>query len=327
MKNQKILIDAFGCDDPDSLIRGIAETLNTLPTVELAVAGHKEKIESVLAPLSFDRSRLEILHAEEIITNNDGPTAAVRTKKNSSLSVACRALKEREDIGAMISAGSTGAVLCASVLLVGKKEGMDRPALACFVPNDGGGITAIADCGASVDCRPEQLLRFAETCNDYMKSVYGLENPRIGLLSVGTEDTKGNEQTKATFKLLKESGLNFVGNMEAKTALSGNYDVIVSDGFSGNVLLKSIEGTAKSVAARMTGYLLEYLPEGTDMTFIKKALGKLFSTLDFNTMGGAVLLGIKKIVIKAHGAATAETVVNTVKQALSMIDGGFADTL
>ena len=160
-----------------------------------------------------------------------------------------------------------------------------------------------------------------------MKSVYGLENPRIGLLSVGTEDTKGNEQTKATFKLLKESGLNFVGNMEAKTALSGNYDVIVSDGFSGNVLLKSIEGTAKSVAARMTGYLLEYLPEGTDMTFIKKAIGKLFSTLDFNTMGGAVLLGIKKIVIKAHGAATAETVVNTVKQALSMIDGGFADTL
>ena len=156
-----------------------------------------------------------------------------------------------------------------------------------------------------------------------MKSYFGLEDPAVALLSVGTEDKKGNAVTKETFALLKESGLNFIGNIEGKTVLSGDADVVVTDGFSGNVVLKNIEGTAKSVILRLNGIIKKHATEKDDLTLIKKSFQELMKKLDFNTQGGAVILGIKKVVVKAHGAGTSETIVSTVKQAKKMLDGGF----
>lgn len=318
----KILVDVFGCDYPDNIIEGIAKCVNSADGFVIVAAGNRNYIENRLSCFEYDRERVEFLDAREIITNDDSPVAAIRNKKDSSLVKGLYALKAEEDIKAMVSAGSTGAVLCGAVLLLGKADGVERPALASVLPADNGKFVCIADCGANADCRPEHLVKFAEMASGYMKSVYGSDNPAVGLLSVGTEDKKGNELTKAAFGLLKESGLNFIGNAEGKGVLSGRYDVIAADGFTGNVLLKSIEGTAKSVAARALKLLKKHAPEGSDTNFVKNAFAELNSSMDFNSMGGAVLLGVKKIVVKAHGSANADTVVNTVMQALKMYSGG-----
>jgi glycerol-3-phosphate acyltransferase PlsX len=187
------------------------------------------------------------------------------------------------------------------------------------LPNDKGGFTCLADCGANVDCRPEHLFTFARISSEYTTKMYGIEKPKVMLLSVGTEDKKGNAVTKEAFELLKNSELNFCGNIEAKTVLSGEADVVVADGFNGNVLLKSIEGTTKSVCQRISALLIKNANADTDLAFVKKSFGELMQMLDFNSMGGALLLGVKKPIIKAHGSASSSTVINTVKQAISII--------
>lgn len=322
MIKPKILIDLFGCDNPDAMIEGLSKAINEIDGVSLVAVGDKGYIEERLKDLNFDRTRLEILDAKEIITNEDAPVVAVREKKQSSLVVSYNALKNRQDLQVMITAGNTGAVIAGAILVLGRESREDRPFLATLLPNDKGGITCLADCGANVDCRSEHLMTFANYAVEYMSKVYRVENPKVGLLSVGTEDKKGNTVTKETFVMLKDSRLNFVGNVEAKTVLSGDCDVVVADGFNGNVLLKSIEGTAKSVVNRMLTLLKKH-SNGQDMNFVKKAFGELMQTLDFNSLGGAMLLGVKKPIIKAHGSANSDTVVNTVKQALNIINSGF----
>ena len=319
MLDKKILVDAFGCDDPNAVILGIAKAINSYKSVKIVAVGDKGYIENRLIDQDFDRNRLEIIDAKEVVTNEDGPVESIRKKRNSSLYVSMTALKERADIGCMITAGNTGAVIAGSVLVLGRETGNDRPTLVTLLPNDKGGTTCLADCGANVDCKPHHLLKFAEYASDYAKNVLNVREPKVALLSVGTEDKKGNALTKEAFKLLKESNLNFVGNMEAKTALSGEVDVIVADGFYGNVLLKSIEGTAKSVLTRILKLLKKHADEKTDLTFVNGVTKEFLQQLDFNSMGGAILLGVKKPIIKAHGSANSDTVVNTVKQAISII--------
>ena len=315
----KILIDCFGCDNPTDFISGIAKAINESPEATLVAVGDRAKIEEILSGYEFDRERLEFIDAPEVITNQDSPVMSIRRKTSSSLVQSYRALRDREDLPIMITAGNTGAIIAGSVLILGREDRDIQPTLVTFIPNDKGGVTCLTDCGANVDCRPEHLVKFACYASDYMRTVYGVSEPRVALLSVGTEDEKGNAQSKETFKLLSESGLNFVGNMEAKSALSGDFEVIVAEGFAGNVLLKSIEGTTKSIVKLMAGLIKKHAPEGTDLSFLKSAIGELNSTLDFNTMGGAVILGAKKPVIKAHGSASGETVVNTVKQAIKIV--------
>ena len=318
----KILVDVFGCDHPEEFISGIEKAINEVPNVTIVASGDRARIEEILKDKVFDRARLEFIDAPEIITNDDSPVMAIRRKKGSSLVMALTELRNRDDLPVMISAGNTGAVIAGSVLILGREDKQDRPTLVTFLPNDKGGVTCLADCGANVDCRPEHLLQFAGYASSYMSKVYGVENPRVGLLSVGTEDHKGNAQTKEAFELLRASDVNFVGNMEAKTALTGDYDVIVADGFAGNILLKSIEGVAKSVVRRMVGLLKKHAGEDTDLSFVMKAVGELNSTLDFNSMGGAVILGAKKPIIKAHGAANSDTMLNTVMQAVNILKNG-----
>ena len=317
----KVLIDVFGCDRPDDIILGMADAIRAVPDVTLVASGKRSYIEERLASESFDRTRLEFIDAPEVITNDDSPVMAIRKKKESSLVMAYEALRTRDDLPIMISAGNTGAILVGAILILGRENRLDRPTLATFLPNDKGGVTCLADCGANVDCRPEYLVKYAKYASEHMRRVYGIEQPRVALLSVGVEDEKGNMQSKETFSLLREDReLNFVGNMESREALSGKYDVIVADGFAGNILLKSIEGTARTVISRLVSNLKKHAPIGTDLSFIKEAVAELNSTIDFNSMGGAVILGARKPIIKAHGSANRDTVVNTVKQAIKIID-------
>lgn len=318
----KILIDVLGCDNSENLIDGLALAINEVKDVTLVAVGDKAHIEERLQNAAFDRSRLEILHAGDVITNHDSPLA-VRQKTDSSLVVAYNALKN-EDIPVMITAGNTGAMIVGALMLLGRIDADARPTLATFLPTDNGKTVCLADCGANVDCKPADMVQFARHAVEYMQKVYGIPSPRVGLLSVGTEDTKGNAQTKETFALLKQSGLHFVGNMEGKALLSGDYDVVVADGFQGNVLLKGVEGAAKSVIFRALTLLKKHADKDVDLGFVKKAFADLTKSIDFNTQGGAVLLGVKKPVIKAHGSATAETVVSVVKQAVRMIENNYA---
>ena len=322
MEDIKIVIDCCGADNPKEVIIGASRAVNEIQGVSLILVGFEDEIKSVLSDCQYDKSKIEIINATENITNNDEPVFAIRTKPNSSLPKAYEVLKNGQ-AKALISAGSTGALLAGSMLCLGKENMLERPFLASLLPTDDGKYVCLADCGANVDCKPHQLLAFAKYSALYMKSYFGIESPKVALLSVGTEEKKGNAVTKETFALLKESGLNFIGNIEGKTVLSGDADVVVADGFSGNVLLKNIEGTAKSVILRLNGIIKRLATEKDDLTLIKKSFQELMKKLDFNTQGGAVILGIKKVVVKAHGAGTSETIVSTVKQAKKMLDGGF----
>lgn len=316
----RIIVDCFGCDHPEQVILGVKKALEEIKDVKLIVTGNQVFIKECLN--DYTSPFLEIVDAKEIITNEDSPVLSIRSKKDSSLVKGLNILKDNQ-ADAIISCGNTGAVLCGASMILKRCENVERPALASCLPTDIGTLTCLADCGANVDCRPEHLFEFALFGSLYMRSVYGIENPRIGLLSNGSEDKKGNELTKETFKMLKESKFNFIGNIEAREALSGKCDVLVCDGFDGNVLLKSIEGTAKSVVMLMNKFIQKNAPKDYDLSFVKKANIDLFKKLDFNSLGGAILMGVRKIVIKGHGAANSDTIVNCIKQAIKMIDGGY----
>lgn len=312
----KVIVDVFGCDNPTAVINGLSKAINCIPDVTLVASGNKAIIEETLKDVKFDRTRLEIIDATEVITNHDHPSMAFLKKKDSSLVKAFKRLKEDEECVALISAGNTGAVIAGSVIVLGKKEGVERPAMATLLPVSPTQVSLMLDCGANVDCKPFQLLGFAKFGAEYLETNYGVKNPRVGLLSIGTEDEKGNAQTKETFGLLKESGLNFVGNTEAKTILSGACDVIVTDGFVGNSILKTIEGVSSTVIKTFVGLMQKNAPEGTDLTFVMKSLKDFMGIYDFNSMGGAVILGVNKLVIKTHGSSNENTIVNAVKQAM-----------
>lgn len=319
----KVLIDVFGCDYPDKMIDGLAKTVNLMPEVTLVVAGDKEYIEKRLNGVEFDRSRLEFLDAKEVITNDDLPVVAIRAKKNSSLVVALKELRENPDIPVMITGGNTGATFAGAILLLGRNNLEDRPTLVSMLPTINGRFVCISDCGANLDSKSKQLFAFGKHACKFMQTVYGYKNPKVALLSVGTEDKKGNAVTKETFQLFKESELNFCGNVEAKTVLDGQVDVVVCDGFCGNVLLKSIEGTAKTVVKMTIDMLKKHADSSVDLTFMKRAIGELMQNLDFTSMAGSVLIGAKKPIIKAHGSANEDTVVNTVKQAINIVQSGY----
>lgn len=315
-----IIVDTRGGDNPDLVIKGCAEALREIEEVNLVLTGDEAHIKELLSSESYDKGRLTVINAEEEITNCDSPLTAIRRKKNSSLVKAYEALSG-DAASAMITAGSTGAVIVGSLLLLNRGKGADKPALATVFPNITGGFTCLVDCGANVDCNEENLLNFARHGSDYMRTVYGIEKPKVALLSVGTEDSKGNALTKAAFALLKDSELNFVGNMEAKTVLAGEVDVIVTDGFAGNVLIKAVEGVAGAVMQVFTGLLKKNAPEGADISFVKRSAYEFMNIFDFTSQGGAILLGAEKPIVKMHGSANNKTVVSCVRQAMSMCRG------
>ncbi len=315
----KIVVDTAACDDPEEIIRGCALAIQK-EQCELILTGDENTINKVLSLYNIDRTKLEIIDAKEVITNEDEPTLAIRRKTESSLVKAYDALK-RDDVMGLISAGSTGAVLSGGVFRLGRIRGIHRPALAPVLPTLNNKEVCLIDCGANVDCRPEYLVEFAMMGVAYMKSVYGIEAPRVGLVSNGVEDKKGNALTKEVFSRLKKLPINFVGNMEAREALSGEYDVLVCDGFIGNVLLKSVEGTANMVMKTLKNAIMDDGMAKIGALFMKKAFNSVKNDMDYQLKGGAPLLGVEKIVVKAHGASNSNAVQAAIKQIQKMYVG------
>ncbi len=322
----KIVIDAMGGDNaPREIIKGAIGALQQRGGFSIVFTGNEEVIAKELSLYSYDKSRVEVKHACEVITNNEAPATAVRSKRDSSLVVGLKTLKEDEEAGAFISAGSTGAVLTGGIMYLGRIPGVKRPALCPAIPNVRGGMTLLCDAGANADCKPEYLAQFAVMATAYGKAAYGMDNPKVGLLNNGTEDHKGDIMHQEAFALLKETkGINFVGNVEGRDIMFGDLDIVVADGFSGNVALKSAEGCGKTVGAILKQ---EFSKAKMRYLIARKQIEKVKTILDYNRSGGAIFLGLKKTVVKAHGSSKAETITVTVLQAVDAVEGGTAERI
>ena len=322
----KIVIDAMGGDNaPREIIKGAIGALQQRRGFSIVFTGNEEVIAKELSLYSYDKSRVEVKHACEVITNNEAPATAVRSKRDSSLVVGLKTLKEDEEAGAFISAGSTGAVLAGGIMYLGRIPGVKRPALCPAIPNVRGGMTLLCDAGANADCKPEYLAQFAVMATAYGKAAYGMDNPKVGLLNNGTEDHKGDIMHQEAFALLKETkGINFVGNVEGRDIMFGDSDIVVADGFSGNVALKSAEGCGKTVGAILKQ---EFSKAKMRYLIARKQIEKVKTILDYNRSGGAIFLGLKKTVVKAHGSSKAETITATVLHAVDAVEGGTAERI
>ena len=322
-----ILVDAFGGDNaPNEIVNGALLALYKHPELQITLVGKQNEIESLLAEKSFDRSRLNIVPATEVIDCDEAPVNAIRTKKDSSLVVALDKLKTNEFDG-MVSAGSTGAVLSGAVLKLGRLPNVSRPALAPLLPTKNGGHVLLIDCGANMDCKPINLCHFALMGSTFMKTMFNIETPRVALLSVGVESAKGNQLVLETYPLLKQMDINFVGNMEARDALSGDYDVIVTDGFGGNVLLKSIEGATKLLMGVVKDAMMSSFKSKMGALIIKKSLKTQLKKYDYEQYGGSPLLGTKQLVLKAHGSSKAKQILSAIEQVMGFSQNNLLEKL
>lgn len=314
-----VIVDAYGGDNaPYEIVKGVVMAINTYDNLKVVLVGREDEVNDILKTFQYDNKKIEVIHASDIITNDDSPVDAIRTKTNSSLVVALEQLRKNENICGLISAGSTGAVLSGGFLKVGRLKGISRPALAPVLPTVNGKNVMLIDCGANMDATSENLAHFALMGSLYMQNMYNIESPRVALLNVGVEDKKGNELTKEAFLKLKELPINFVGNMEARDALSGNYDVIVADGFSGNVLLKGTEGAVDSMFKMLKAEIKSSFNGLIGALFLKKTFKRFKNKLDHTNKGGSPFLGAKKIIIKCHGSSVAVTIQTAIKQVMDI---------
>ncbi len=323
----KVVLDAFGADKGIGVVvEGAVAALDKYDDVACVIVGDETEIKAELAKSKYDEKRIEVVDAKEKVTNDESPTVAIRAKKQSSLVRALEITKSDPTVAGMVSAGSTGAVLTGGIFKIGRIKGVLRPALCPLIPTFTGGKVCIVDCGANMDCKPEYLAQFALMGSEYMKSV-GVENPRVALVSVGDEDKKGNDLTHAAFSVLKKLPINFVGNMEARYALSGNYDVLVCDGFVGNVLLKTVEGTAMGVMKMLKNEIKSSFKAKIGALFMKKGLMNIKSSMDYHAVGGAAFLGVEKVLVKGHGSSNAQSICAAVGQVVSMAKLGYVDRI
>lgn len=323
-----IAIDAFGGDHaPGQIVEGALLALKEYNDLKVLLAGREEELRSELAKHTYDKERLEILPAQEVITCEEAPVMAVRRKRDSSLVVACNAVAQGQ-AQAIVSAGSTGAFLAAGTFIVKRIGKVKRPGLAPLLPTLGNNPVLLIDCGANVDCTPGNLVQFALMGSTYMKNVLGVENPRIGLLNNGAEEEKGCALTKEVYGRLKElPEVCFAGNCEGRDILSGDFDVVVADGFTGNIALKSMEGTAELIMSILKKELYATTRTKLGALLAKPALKSVKKTMDYNEVGGALLLGVKGCMVKAHGSSKAYAFFNAIGQAYRMIEGKVVETI
>ena len=326
----KIILDAMGGDNaPQAVVKGAVDAQAEFG-VDIILVGREADVNACLADCGAENNpRIRVVNADEVIDMHDDPAHAVRRKKNSSMAVALNLLRDGEG-DAAISAGSTGALLTGATLLVKRIRGIRRAAMAPVLPNGGKGAVLI-DCGANVECTPEYLLQFAFMGSYYSHNILGCDSPRVGLLNNGSEDTKGTELCKEAYALLKSAGdegrLNFIGNVEGTDVFSGKVDVIVTDGFTGNILLKSIEGTAKFLMKNVKGILMKSLKTKLGALLIKKDLGALKKLFDVSEVGGTAFIGITKPVIKAHGSSDARAIRSAIRQAIDFTNMGVIEDI
>lgn len=318
----RIIIDAMGGDNaPQEIVKGAVLAHRELG-VDITLVGQKERVDACLK--SENCADIEVVDAREVVTMEDDPSTATRHKKDSSMTVALELLRDgRGD--AVVSAGSTGALLTGATLIVKRVRGIRRAAMAPVLPCGDYG-TMLIDCGANVECSPEYLLQFAYMGSFYAKKLMDCSNPRVGLLNIGTEDTKGDTLRHETFALLKkaseEGRINFVGNVEGTGVYDNKAEVVVTDGFSGNILLKTTEGAVKYMMGKLKDVFYMNLKTKLAAAAVKGSLREMKKSLDFNEVGGTALLGISKPVIKAHGASKATAIRNAVGQAVTFARSG-----
>ncbi len=321
----KVIVDAFGGDNaPAEIVKGAVKAACN-HGLEIILTGDKEKIDEVFKKENLSQNGIEIVHAPDIVSMHDEPTSAVKNKKESSMMKGFDLLSKGEG-EAFVSAGSTGAMLAGATFIAKRIGGIKRAALAPVIPCVGGKFLLI-DCGANAECRPEYLLQFGLMGKVYMEKVFGIKNPRIGLVNIGAEDTKGNDLQRQALALLRESGLNFVGNVEARDLPLGKVDVAVCDGFTGNIALKMYEGAAKFVSGEFKNVFYKSLKTKIGALLLKKDLTALTAKLDPNKVGGTAFLGIKKSVIKAHGNCKAEGICSAIKGAADFAKSGAIEVL
>ena len=315
----KIIIDAMGGDfAPKEQVAGAVKAVNELD-VDIILCGREEDIERELEMAGTKTDRIEIHNCTEVIENEDDPVRAVRRKKDSSLVVAMKLLKEGKG-DALVTSGNTGAVIAASVFELGRVKGITRPAIAPLVPTIPGRPMLLLDSGANAICTPQNLLGFAIMGAHYMENILGVENPKVGLVNIGVEEKKGTPLTKEAFQLLKNADINFAGNLEARQIPHGDVDVAVTDGFTGNVILKLMEGMGEFMKSALKGILMKNTITKISALTMKGGLNEFKKKFDVKEHGGAPLLGVDGMVVKAHGNSDAAAFCSGIRQAKKAVE-------
>ena len=313
----RVVVDAMGGDNaPGEIVKGAVQAVQAEKDIKVFLVGRQDAVNAELAKYTYDKEKIEVVHAEEVIEMAEPPVNAIRKKKQSSLVIGMNMIKHQE-ADAIVTAGSTGATLVGGQVLVGRIKGIERPPLAPLVPTEKG-VSLLIDCGANVDARPSHLVQFAQIGSIYMENIVGIKNPRVAILNIGAEEEKGNQLVKETFPLLKECpGINFIGSIEAREIPHGGADVIVCEAFAGNIVLKLYEGVAATLLSKVKEGLISSLRSKIGALLIKPALKQTLKSFDASQYGGAPLLGLNGLVVKTHGSAKAIDVKNSILQCVT----------
>lgn len=328
MENKTVVVvDAMGGDNaPVEIVKGAVDAVNKSDKVQVILTGIEDQVRAELGKYTYPEDRISVIHASEVITTEEAPAFAIKKKKDSSIVVGQKLLKTGE-ADAFVSAGSTGAVLVGGVLVAGRIRGIERTPLGTLIPTETG-VALLVDSGANADCRPSHLVQFAQMGSVYMEHVVGVKNPRVSIVNIGVEEEKGNTLVKETFPLLKDCpNINFTGSIEAREIPHGAADVIVCDGFTGNVILKLYEGTASTLVHVIKGGLMSSLRSKIGALLIKPALKSTLKKFDASQYGGAPMLGLNGLVVKTHGSATANEVCNSIIQCITFKEQGINDKI
>jgi len=314
MPDFKIAVDAMGGDHAPAVgIEGAVQAAAQFG-IPVVLVGHKDRIQTLLEKHDTSGASIEVIHASEVITMEDSAATAARKKKDSSIRVAARLMRD-SDVAGVVSAGNTGAVMATVKMVLGTLPVVDRPALSTVLPTQKAKPAILLDVGANVDCKPHHLEQFAVMGDIYSRTIFGIRRPRVGLLSIGEEDSKGNELTKEAFKSLKHAPINFIGNVEGRDIFKGEIDVIVCDGFTGNVALKLSEGLIETFATMLRQELEKTIAAKVGYILAERAFRAFRRRLDYSEYGGAPLLGIKGITIVCHGRSNANAIKNAIRVA------------
>lgn len=316
----KIVVDTLGGDrGPSAVCEGVIRAINKNHDIHIILTGPENVLVEELNKYTYDKNQITIVNTTEEISCNEKPTEAIKRKKDSSMVKAFDILKQSEDVNAFISVGSTGAVLTGAVLKIGRIKGVKRPALCPILPTMGEGVVGVCDSGANADCDPYYLQQFAIMGSIYMEKGMNVKNPRIALLNIGTEEEKGDMLRKEAYQLIKNTpNINFCGNMESRDLLSGDYDLVVCDGFSGNVLIKSTEGACVELLKLLKKTFTSSFKNKMGAALLKKDIYRIKDFMDYNNYGGAVMLGVNKTIIKGHGSSKSNAIYHCIKQAYNI---------
>ncbi len=319
-KNVRIAVDAMGGDNaPGQIVKGAVEAVNERQDIKVLLVGKEAIIKEELKDYKYDKNRLIVVNANDVITNDEAPVMAIRRKKDSSVVTALNLVKSKE-ADAFVSAGSTGAVLVGGQFIVGRIKGVERPALAPLLPTING-VSLLIDCGANVDARPTHLVQFAKMGSIYMEHVIGIKNPRVAIVNIGTEEEKGNMLVKETFPLLKNCNeINFIGSIEAREIPNGAADVIVCEAFVGNVILKLYEGLGGVLIGKIKAGLMSTARSKIGALLCKPALKETLKSFDASRYGGAPLLGLNGLVVKTHGSSKSIEIKNSILQCITFTE-------